>query len=61
MSGDIMNYFSDRFKEPSTWRGLALLGSVFASKYVSPEQALQVVEYGLGIAGVFGLVTPDKR
>jgi len=56
-----MSYTTERLREPSTWRGLALLASVFASKWVSPEQAMQVIEYGLGIAGLFGLVTPDTR
>jgi hypothetical protein len=56
----MQNYLLGRLNEPSSWRGLALIASSFASQYVTPEQALQIVEYGLGIAGVLGLTTKDR-
>lgn len=41
----------DLIKQPSTWRGLALLGSVFGITLV-PEMLLEV---GIGIAAAIGV------
>lgn len=45
--------FKARFKEPSTWAGLAVLASVFGSAIgVSPEMTNVLVGLGAAAAGV---------
>ncbi|MBF0625114.1 MAG: hypothetical protein HQL82_09945 [Magnetococcales bacterium] len=51
-----MNYFMERLNEPSTWRGLIMLGTALGLT-VSPETAAQVVAVGTGLAGLVGTLT----
>ena len=51
----IFNYILRRLKEPSTWRGLALLATVAGVPAGTVDPALQV---GLAIVGLLGVV-PD--
>jgi len=47
-----MNYFLDRAKEPSTWRGLSvLLGAL--GVYANPDAIQQV---GIAVAGVISAI-----
>ena len=41
----------DLIKQPSTWRGIALLGSVFGITLV-PEMLMEI---GLGVAALIGV------
>jgi len=52
-------YILDRAKEPSTWRGLILLLTAIGVP-VAPALAESIVSVGLAIAGLVGVVSPDK-
>ncbi len=52
-------YILDRAKEPSTWRGAILLLTALGVP-VAPELANAIVSVGLALAGLIGVVTPDK-
>lgn len=52
-------YILDRAKEPSTWRGAILLLTALGVP-VAPELAEAIVSVGLALAGLIGVVTPDK-
>jgi hypothetical protein len=46
-----------RAKEPSTWRGIAMLATMFGA----PTGAVEpIVQFGLCVVGVLGLF-PDKH
>jgi len=53
------DYILDRAKEPSTWRGFILLLTA-AGVPIAPEMANAIVSVGLALAGLIGVVTPDK-
>jgi len=53
-------YILDRAKEPSTWRG-AILFLTAIGVPVAPQMAEAIVTAGLGIAGLVGVLTPDRR
>ncbi|MBF0127262.1 MAG: hypothetical protein HQM02_08635 [Magnetococcales bacterium] len=53
-------FWIDRLKEPSTWRGLAMLALGFGVS-VAPESLEAIVAAGTGVAGLIGVVTQDKR
>lgn len=52
-------YILDRAKEPSTWRGFILLLTAIGVP-VAPAMADAIVSAGLAIAGLIGVVSPDK-
>ena len=52
-------YILDRAKEPSTWRGFILLLTAIGVP-VAPAMADAIVSAGLAIAGLIGVVAPDK-
>ena len=52
-------YILDRAKEPSTWRGALLLLTALGVP-VAPELANAIISVGLALAGLIGVVTPDK-
>lgn len=52
-------YILNRAKEPSTWRGLILVLTALGVP-VAPEMANAIVSVGLALAGLIGVVTPDK-
>ena len=56
----ILAYLIERGKEPSTWRGLALLLTVAGAK-LSPEHTELILLLGLGLAGLIGAALPDKK
>lgn len=49
---------SDRFKEPSTWRGLVMLMTAFGVS-MAPDTMDYVIAAGTGVSGLIGLVTKD--
>lgn len=53
------NYIFDRIREPSTWRGIILLLTAIGVP-VAPQLAEAIVTAGLGMAGLIGVMTPDK-
>lgn len=53
-------YILDRAKEPSTWRG-AILFLTAIGVPIAPQLAEAIVTAGLGIAGLVGILTPDRR
>lgn len=53
------NYILDRAKEPSTWRGLILVLTA-AGVPIAPGMAEAIVSVGLALAGLIGVITPDK-
>ena len=54
-----MNYLLERLKEPSTWRGLIRL-AIVGGVVIAPEHFEDFVALGLLIAGIIGVMTPDK-
>ena len=53
-------YILDRAKEPSTWRG-AILFLTAIGVPVAPAMAEAIVTAGLGLAGLVGMLTSDRR
>lgn len=53
------DYILNRLKEPSTWRGIILILTVFGAK-LEPEQQEAIVLAGLGIVGLLGAFTKDE-
>lgn len=53
-------YLLDRLKEPSTWRGLALLATA-AGVTLTPEQMQAIVAAGLAASGLIGVFTRDPK
>ncbi len=53
-------YLLNRLKEPSTWRGLALIGTVLGIN-LNPDQINGVVTFGLGLSGLIGVFVPDSK
>jgi hypothetical protein len=49
-----------RAKEPSTWRGLFLFLAA-AGVPIAPQMADAIIATGLAVAGLIGVVTPDKK
>lgn len=54
-----MKYVVNRLKEPSTWRGFFVLLAAFGVS-VSPDLQDSLVAVGLAVAGLIGVLTPDK-
>lgn len=52
-------YILERAKEPSTWRGLILLLTA-AGVPIAPGLAEAIITTGLALAGLVGVVSPDK-
>lgn len=53
------SYILARVKEPSTWRGFILLLTALGVP-LAPQLAEAIVTAGLGVAGLVGVVAPDK-
>ena len=53
-------YILARAKEPSTWRG-AMLFLTAIGVPIAPQLAESIIATGLAIAGLIGVVTPDKK
>lgn len=53
------DFLLNRFKEPSTWRGLTLVATAFGMN-LSPDQSYAIASLGLALAGAVGAVSPDK-
>lgn len=52
-------FFLNRLKEPSTWRGLILTATSFGMS-LSPDQAYAIASLGLALAGSAGMLAPDS-
>lgn len=52
----MFKYILERAKEPSSWRGLALLATA-AGLNIAPELANAVITAGVAVAGLLGVVT----
>ena len=59
-SNAALTYVRARLGEPSTWRGLVLV-AIALGAHISDDQKDAIIEIGLWLAGVIGVVTPDKR
>lgn len=53
-----MKWLLARFKEPSTWRGLVWLATVFGLS-LRPDQAEAIVSVGMAVAGLLGVFLND--
>lgn len=56
----MIQYILERAKEPSTWRGVVLLATAGGLK-MAPELATSIIEVGVALAGLLGIVTKDKK
>lgn len=52
-------YILERAKEPSTWRGIILVLTAVGVP-VAPALSDAIITFGLGLAGLVGVVTKDK-
>lgn len=52
-------YILDRAKEPSTWRGIILVLTAVGVP-VAPALSEAIITFGLGLAGLVGVVSADK-
>ena len=53
-------YILERAKEASTWRGLVLLATA-GGMNLAPDLANAIVTSGIGLAGLLGVITKDKK
>ena len=53
-------YILERAKEASTWRGLVLLATA-GGVNLAPDLANAIVTFGIGLAGLLGVITKDKK
>jgi len=53
-------YLLSRAKEPSTWRG-AILFLTAIGVPIAPQLQEAIIAAGLGLAGLVGVLTPDRR
>ena len=54
-----MNWFLDRMKEQSTWRGIVLLVTAFGVK-LDPERGEAIIALGLAIVGLINVIRKDR-
>ena len=54
-----MNKIATRLKEPSTWRGLAMMATAFGVS-VSPDMMEYIIAAGTGLSGLVGMFTSDE-
>lgn len=52
-------FFLNRLKEPSTWRGLTLVATAFGMS-LNQDQAYAIASLGMALAGGIGAVSPDR-
>lgn len=52
-------FILERAKEASTWRGIILFLTAIGVP-VAPALADSIITFGLGLAGLVGVVTADK-
>jgi len=52
-----MQALFNRFREPSTWAGIAALATMFGVPTTTVSLVQQVV---VGVAGIVAIVTPEK-
>jgi hypothetical protein len=57
--GKIMKWLLDRFREPSTWRGLVWLATV-AGLAIRPDQSEAIMTFGMALAGLLGVFLSDE-
>lgn len=55
-----MQYFINRLKEASTWRGIVALITACGVN-LSPELGEAIVGAGLGLMGIIGVFFPDSK
>ena len=56
----MLNYLLERAQEPSTWRGAILLATAGGAS-VAPDLANAIVSAGIGVAGLLGVISKDKK
>lgn len=56
----LFHYLVLRGKEPSSWRGLALMFTALGVT-ISPEAMGYIIAVGTGISGLIGVLAPDHR
>ncbi len=56
----MLNFILERTKEPSSWRGVSLFLTALGI-YVEPALYAQITTVGVGIAGLIGMFTKDKK
>lgn len=54
-----MNMIIERLKQPSTWRGVAMVATAFGVS-ISPDLMEYIIAAGTGISGIIGMATTDK-
>lgn len=54
----MIKYFIERAQEPSTWRGIVMLATA-TGVGIAPELANAIITFGVGLAGLLGVVTKN--
>ena len=57
---NIRQFVLDRLAEASTWRGIILV-LTSAGVHVAPQWNDSIISIGIGLAGIVGVVTADKK
>ena len=58
--GKLGQWFLNRLREASTWRGFVLLATSGGVVF-TPAQADALITFGLGLAGLLGAFMPDRK
>lgn len=56
----IVNYGINRLSEPSTWRGLLMLGTALGIK-TNPEMAEPIIAVGLSAVGLINVLRKEPK
>lgn len=56
----MINFFVNRAKEASTWRGIILVATA-AGVNIAPALGEAIITFGIGLAGLLGVVLPDSK
>lgn len=53
------NYLLSRLREASTWRGIIMLATAIGIP-IAPALADLIITFGLSLAGIVGVLVPDR-
>lgn len=53
------NYLLSRLREASTWRGIIMLATAIGIP-IAPALADMIITFGLSLAGLVGVLVPDR-
>lgn len=57
----IISFIKERSVEPSTWRGAIMIITSCAGLTIDPALTEQIILFGIGLAGIVGTLSKDKK